>query len=1102
MDRQRHEFSDAQRTAAKQLLRRFIAKAPSQGAPRAAGRYGSYPLGERYYRRWQHAVCSTLCNEAALPRALSSVFDCMLGFLPPQYVRDLLRAAATTPGVVYAIVRKPSRSYGQADVYVGLTHLTCFGRFLSHVRQAADALQSGEPLSPLHRCLAACGPDGFWVLPLQRVPGSVHNTKAFLRTGRQLEDTWMQRLSSFVTAQGLNERREGTGMHYSLRFVWSADYARHSRIYASRDMMRRLRFLAGMLRTGIVSVRRLRPLECYHRRTLISMQQFLVNTPAQVFGVTESEYAQLDIILHLAIKPRVSNVHMRPDLMWRVPAGVRQFVCKQRLRDLLCAPDVVTARPWGMTDAMRLRFDSGVTLFKLFVNYGRVAALSSGELHALADAPCSCHFAARSALCPSGIPHVMATDPGDLLDPRLKFYWDAGSRYRVHEPQVRGQLEAECVGSLAECQRLAERAAVPSDGSPRVPWCDVVMGRLVALFDSRPDLFGATTLTMGGGVAVPLFTDTLRHAVTRLQRDFVITVMDKNGANFVLVCKKYYVQRLLADLCIPHPPSAPVPPGEYYSRVHPVQVVDAYRAAAVRLQPIGIPVDISLPPAYYAATVKMHKQPPSLRYLACSQQTPLSDACDVALWLLRAAQDAFVEMWDACVRKWNLPALCSCWIIKNTHGLAPFIHSFNQNAAAVGEVPCKEAAMPQIFDFERLYTNIPLNDLHACLSQLLEWLFEFKGASAVHFTSRKEEAAQWLPPPPLGAAPTYTCGVVYPDRRRPRDPVHCTLSLRQAVTVLHVVVTNTFLHFGEYMLHQDRGIPMGIQPAPFIANLFLGFHEFNFVMRVLCAARMPETTPARMAVVQQRMAACAGCARLAPFDPKSSVIPNIETTSFASAPHLWNENALTLLNHFRFTVRYIDDLAALANLMLKYLLYHQSPPYSVGKPGGPRQDICGIYPQCLRVTSSAPAGCDCVPFMDALLCVERVGAGFQVVVRLYDKRFSPIFRDAQVHIVRFVHASTNVDSASTRNTLGGQLSRLAGIITDWEDFSLQMAVVIYTLVSKNYPLTHVLRDYHRRLVRRADLFPSLPRRVPVLYETTMDHLRRFTRSGLPGVSDD
>ena len=75
----------------------------------------------------------------------------------------------------------------------------------------------------------------------------------------------------------------------------------------------------------------------------------------------------------------------------------------------------------------------------------------------------------------------------------------------------------------------------------------------------------------------------------------------------------------------------------------------------------------------------------------------------------------------------------------------------------------------------------------------------------------------------------------------------------------------------------------------------------------------------------------------------------------------------------------------------------------------------------------------------------------RIMTRLFDKRFSAIFATANVVITRFIHATSNVDPSAKRNILCGQFSRLAGILSDWENFAHHMAIIIDTLLRKDYP---------------------------------------------------
>ena len=120
------------------------------------------------------------------------------------------------------------------------------------------------------------------------------------------------------------------------------------------------------------------------------------------------------------------------------------------------------------------------------------------------------------------------------------------------------------------------------------------------------------------------------------------------------------------------------------------------------------------------------------------------------------------------------------------------------------------------------------------------------------------------------------------------------------------MITHTYIQFGDAYFHQILGIPMGIGPAPFMANLFLACPEFHF-MRNLHA----DTSP--------------------------------------TGRHLFDA--------FIYTKRFIDDLLVIDNPHILSLMYNTQTYL------GHR----GLYPSCLKLTRQAHPHPLHVPFLDILL---------------------------------------------------------------------------------------------------------------------------------------
>ncbi len=182
-----------------------------------------------------------------------------------------------------------------------------------------------------------------------------------------------------------------------------------------------------------------------------------------------------------------------------------------------------------------------------------------------------------------------------------------------------------------------------------------------------------------------------------------------------------------------------------------------------------------------------------------------------------------------------------------------------------------------------------------------------------------------------------------------------------------------------------------IPPAPFIANLFLGWVQYQLLLQLDGA----------------------GAA------------------------------ARTILECFRYTKRFLDDLAARNNPFLAQYQPH------------------GIYPAELEIPAQQhphlPPGR--FPFLDVLLVHAPVTVGARrhsrFTTRLYDKRDQPAFVD--VRLSRFVPASSNVNEAAKRNIFTSQFQRLRFIILDVDNFIVKVAPVVLALAARDYPLHRLLR---------------------------------------------
>ena len=112
------------------------------------------------------------------------------------------------------------------------------------------------------------------------------------------------------------------------------------------------------------------------------------------------------------------------------------------------------------------------------------------------------------------------------------------------------------------------------------------------------------------------------------------------------------------------------------------------------------------------------------------------------------------------------------------------------------------------FDFSTLYTKIPHDTLISVLNSIVD--FCFNGGER-DYLSINDFGAKWVKDP-------SSSDQVF-DKRRVKGCIKYLLN-------------NCFFTVGNYLFQQQIGIPMGSDPAPFFANLFLYHYERQWLLNL------------------------------------------------------------------------------------------------------------------------------------------------------------------------------------------------------------------------------------------------------------------------------
>ena len=267
-----------------------------------------------------------------------------------------------------------------------------------------------------------------------------------------------------------------------------------------------------------------------------------------------------------------------------------------------------------------------------------------------------------------------------------------------------------------------------------------------------------------------------------LQDKYVFLPIDKASNNIGLMCKQYYYEVINKETL-----------SDTYKEVAK-SASDVIKDIKKKCNDVGFTVPeehLQLPFIY--ATIKMHKKPVKFRYIVASSQCVLKTIAQKLTKILQLVQDVHRKY---CRKIYLYTGINRMWIADNSKKFLEDIHIVNRR---------KSARNIATYDFSTLYTKLPPEDLKSTLKRVVDKAF--KGGRN-QFISISNNSAKWS----NKEKDTYTKEDIY--------------------NMIDLIIDNTYFQFGNKVYHQIIGLPMGIDPAPPAANLYLYDHEFNWIEKL------------------------------------------------------------------------------------------------------------------------------------------------------------------------------------------------------------------------------------------------------------------------------
>ena len=278
--------------------------------------------------------------------------------------------------------------------------------------------------------------------------------------------------------------------------------------------------------------------------------------------------------------------------------------------------------------------------------------------------------------------------------------------------------------------------------------------------------------------------------LNELQEKYVMVPIDKADSNIAFICKRYYVEVLTKELGLGGNSTNTY---AYVSNTNLHDIVGDHKKSLLDEFKQIIPEEMqTLPDIYWLP--KLHKTPTKARFIIASRNCTVKKLSKDITSIFKLAHD---QIYRYNQKASTFSGIKTFWVINNSRPVVGTLKKIN----------CKRNAKTiSSFDFSTLYTTIPHSKLLRELSAIIKFIF--KGVSKKNIFIDKHGIAHWT---------------IYARNSSSH------YDLNKILKAVEYLLNNCYFKFGDKLFKQVIGIPMGSDPAPYFANLFLYQYESRWL---------------------------------------------------------------------------------------------------------------------------------------------------------------------------------------------------------------------------------------------------------------------------------
>ena len=395
--------------------------------------------------------------------------------------------------------------------------------------------------------------------------------------------------------------------------------------------------------------------------------------------------------------------------------------------------------------------------------------------------PCKCE---HSKFADQHHKHIATGDLGIVKNNKLRKLLSRGPKFRETQNIDFSKAKDSIINGLKDCiENWCNRKGINKVCFKE--WLSLINDKI----DDKIDKLKSTYTYKH--TCLSLSSPDIKTALDSLHKDFVITPIDKANGNVAVICKRFYADILFKELGLGVNYVNPT-----YERILEKNVDEIVNKNITDLDKSFSIKNVDtkhhcLPRIYWIP--KKHKKPLKARFIIASTKCSLK-ALSKSITSVFSLFYKQIENYDK--KCFYFSGVKGFWVVQDNKPVIEALEKISKRG---------KARSINTFDFSTLYTNIPHDKLLYVLNNIIDFCFN---GGEHQFLKVSSFCTQWVKEKPTSG--------VYFDRD----------SLKNAVKYL---ITNSYFTVGSKIFRQIIGIPMGSDPAPFFANLFLYYYENKWI---------------------------------------------------------------------------------------------------------------------------------------------------------------------------------------------------------------------------------------------------------------------------------